>query len=414
MSQDFKMINDHAVGEFSADIIFEIAGKAAQAAQKIGSENVINASIGSLTDDKGGLMTNSVYYDVLRSLSNAEMAGYSAMQGEPGFLNASIKACFRDVKPDGYVEAVTTMGGTAAVRNVIWNYANDGDEVLVTDWNWSPYNIIAYENKRKMKEFKMFTDDHQFNIAALEEATVELMKKQDCVIAIINVPAHNPTGYTMSYKEAQELYAMYEVLAQKNPLKRFVILFDVAYIDFAGEKGRDFIRAYKTLPKNVLLLFSYSLSKTATAYGLRTASLISLSGDKEIALEAKAAGTFSTRGVYTGCVSAAQRAFAKVYEDEALTEKFEAERETHVQLVGRRASALMREADKIGLKYMPFDSGYFMSIPILGEAMPVVEAMFEKNAFTVPMPQGIRIAVCSVPEDKCARLPAILKEYVQQ
>jgi aromatic-amino-acid transaminase len=315
------------------------------------------------------------------------------------------------VEPQGYTQAVAVMGGTAAIKHVLWNYADDGDEILVTDWNWTPYNQIAYENKRVMKNFNMFTDDNKFDVASLERNIEELFKKQDCVIAILNFPAHNPTGYTPTKEEASEIYESVEKLAKKYPDKKIVLLFDVAYIDFAGDKGRDFIRAYKPMPNNVLSLFSYSLSKTATAYGLRTASLISLSGSKEIALETKAAVTFSTRGTYTGCVRAPQHAFVKVYNNLDIRKQFEAERDKHVALVQSRAQAFLNEAKKVGLKCSPYQSGFFISIPC-EKSMEITEALYEKKTFVAPMPKGLRLAICSLAEWKCAKLPAILKEFV--
>ncbi|MEL7570106.1 MAG: aminotransferase class I/II-fold pyridoxal phosphate-dependent enzyme, partial [Eubacteriaceae bacterium] len=132
----------------------------------------------------------------------------------------------------------------------------------------------------------------------------------------------------------------------------------------------------------------------------------------EIALEAKAAVTFSTRGTYTGCVRAAQLAFAKVYNDEEIRAKFEAERAKHIQLVLSRADAFLTEAKKVGLKHSPYQSGFFISIPC-DASMAITEALYEKKTFVAPMPKGLRLAICSLAEWKCAKLPAILKDYVK-
>ncbi len=412
MDNTFRMINDHAVGELSADIIFKIAALARKANEEYGSDQVYNASIGALTDDDGKLLINNTYYEVLKSLPNVYFADYAPMTGEPEFLDASIKACFRDVEVEGYKEAVAVMGGTAAIKHVFWNYGDDGDEILVTDWNWTPYNQIAYENKRVMRSFNMFTPDNKFDVAAMEESIETLMKKQKSVIVVLNFPAHNPTGYTPTKEEAQDMFDAVAKLGEKHKDKKIILLFDVAYMDFAGERGRDFIRAYKPMPNNVLSLFSYSLSKTATAYGLRTASLISLSSSADLAMEAKAAVTFSTRGTYTGCVRSAQLAFAKVVNDPALREQFEKEREGHVALVAKRAAAFLQEADKVGLKHSPYQSGFFISIPC-EESNKITEELFEKKTFVAPMPKGLRLAICSMAEWKCAKLPAILADYVK-
>lgn len=412
MDNTFRMINDHAVGELSADIIFRIAALAKKANSEYGSDQVYNASIGALTDDNGNLLINNTYYEVLKELPNVYFADYAPMTGEPEFLDASIKACFGDVEVEGYTEAVAVMGGTAAIKHVFWNYADDGDEILVTDWNWTPYNQIAYENKRVMRSFNMFTPENKFDVPAMEEAIETVLKKQKSVIVVLNFPAHNPTGYTPTKEEARDIFDAVAKLGEKLQDKKIILLFDVAYMDFAGDKGRDFVRAYRPMPNNVISLFSYSLSKTATAYGLRTASMISLSSSAELALEAKAAVTFSTRGTYTGCVRAAQLAFAKIINDATLRAKFEKERDGHVALVAQRADAFLKEADKVGLKHSPYQSGFYISIPC-EDSMKITEALFEKKTFVAPMPKGLRIAICSLAEWKSAKLPAILAEYVK-
>ena len=37
----------------------------------------------------------------------------------------------------------------------------------------------------------------------------------------------------------------------------------------------------------------------------------------------------------------------------------------------------------------------------------------EKDVFLVPLAKGIRVAVASLPEEKCAALPAIIKEALE-
>ena len=59
-----------------------------------------------------------------------EIAAYAPIAGLPAYLEAVKNLTFADNKPDGYLEAVATAGGTGAIHNTIWNYSEIGDSVL--------------------------------------------------------------------------------------------------------------------------------------------------------------------------------------------------------------------------------------------------------------------------------------------
>ena len=53
---------------------------------------------------------------------------------------------------------------------------------------------------------------------------------QESLVIIINSPAHNPTGYSLTVNDWRNIKAIFE----KTPQDKHVALFcDVAYIDFA-------------------------------------------------------------------------------------------------------------------------------------------------------------------------------------
>ena len=109
------------------DKIFGISSRAKAMIAEKGADNVINATIGSLLDDKGELVVLASVDKVFKSLSPVDYADYAPIGGLPSFREAVIKAAFGRHKPEGYIRAVSTPGGTGSLRNVISNYS-DGRE----------------------------------------------------------------------------------------------------------------------------------------------------------------------------------------------------------------------------------------------------------------------------------------------
>ena len=73
-----------------------------------------------------------------------------------------------------------------------------------------------------------------------------------------------------------------------------------------------------------------------------------------------------------------------------------------------RGRAFEEEAAKVGLEMVPFDAGFFASIPCSDP--DGISAQLEKQGlFIVPLAKGLRVSVASVSEEKCRRIPAMIK-----
>lgn len=386
------------------DKIFGISNRAGKMAEEKGSDAVVNATIGALLDDHGQLMVLSSVNDTYMHLTPAEYASYAPIGGTPGFKKAVIKAALGNYQPKGYVEVVATPGGTGAIRNTISNYSCPGDKVLTTDWHWAPYGTIASEIGRTIETFELFSSERKFNVASFEEKINELLQCQDRLVIILNTPAHNPTGYSLTNEDWE---GVVKVLCRVPEEKKIALLIDSAYIDFAGneEKYREFLPILEALPMHVLPIIAYSMSKTFTLYGMRSGASICLAPTKEIADEFKYVNEFSARGSWSNCAKAGQSIITRIFEDEALLEKVTHEREEIRNMLLARGRAFEEEAQKIGLESVPFDAGFFVSIPC-DDPAAVCSRLEEEGIFLVPLAKGIRISVASVSEKTCRQLPA--------
>ncbi|MGF6376779.1 aspartate/tyrosine/aromatic aminotransferase [Clostridiales Family XIII bacterium PM5-7] len=393
------------------DKIFGISRRANEMIDEKGPDAVINATIGTLLNDDGDLIVLSSVDDTFMGLEPDEYAAYAPIGGTPAYKKAAIKAALGKYEPKGHVEAVATPGGTGSIRNTISNYSCYGDVILTADWFWSPYKTIATEIGRDVETFKLFTEDGQFNLEDFSRKVQEILSKQDRLVVILNTPAHNPTGYALTN---EDWHGVVDCLGNIDAEKRIALLVDAAYIDFAGDedKYRTFLPILETLPANVLPIIAYSMSKTFTLYGLRCGAMICLAPTAEIASEFKRVCEFASRGSWSNCAKAGQSIIANIFADKELLAKVTEERREIREMLLKRGKAFEEEAQKVGLKMVPFDAGFFTSIPC-DNPDEISQKLEQEGIFLVPLAKGIRVSIASISEEKCRRIPEKIMEAMK-
>ena len=164
----------------------------------------------------------------------------------------------------------------------------------------------------------------------------------------------------------------------------------------------------ESLPESVLPLISHSFSKTYTLYGMRCGALVCMAKTKKIAEEFKQVCEFSSRASWSNCARAPQMIVAKIYADPKLKARVDEEREGFRDMLLRRGKAFETAAREVGLEIVPFDAGFFASIPCADP--DAVSAELEKEGiFLVPLAKGVRVSIASISEKVCAALPAKIK-----
>ena len=390
------------------DKVFGASGRAKAYIAEHGKENTINATIGALLDDKGDLVVLSSVSEIVRNLRDEDYAEYAPIAGTPGFKKAVTRAALGSYEPKGFVKVVATPGGTGSIRNAVANYSCPGDLILTHNWHWGPYKSIAGELGRGLEHFEMFDENGCFNLADFEYKVKKLTRIQDRLLIILNTPANNPTGYSLT---KEDWYGVKKVLDEVDLDKKIALVADVAYIDFAGEtdETREFLQIIDSLRANVLPIICYSASKTFTFYGFRCAAMLCLAHNPEVADEFERVCTFSSRSSWSNSPRAPQIVIEKIYSDDALLARVDAERREYREMLSRRGRAFEEEAEKAGLKTVPFSSGFFVTIPFENPAVLCAE-LEKKGAFLIEQNNGVRVSVASIGEDKCRRLPGMIVE----
>lgn len=403
----------HAKGKAAQDKIFAANAAAVAAAAKYGKENVTNATIGAILDEDEKLVCLPTVEKVFRSLETNELIAYAPISGLPEYLECVLTAAFGSSRPEGYLAAVATAGGTGAIHHAIWNYMDEGETALCSDWYWGAYKVLCNDMGRDFTTYKMLDENNKFNLPALKEKVTELLSKQDNLLYILNTPAHNPTGYSLSESDMDGVLDILKEAAVDG--KNIIFFLDVAYIDYAGEKEevRKIFKKLSGLPANILAIIGYSMSKGFTMYGQRTGAMIGVSSSKEVIEEFAAINQYTSRATWSNINRPAMRTLAAIYSDPELLKATEAERDYYYKMIKARADLFTEEAKACGLPMLPYVAGFFLSIPAK-DPDAICNKLHEDNIFAVPLAAGVRIAVCAVPLKKikgmAAKVYAAMKE----
>ena len=400
----------HTHGKTSVDRIFGASEAAQKRIKEIGADAVTNATIGAIMDDDEKFAVLPTVSKVFRSLEDGQYFRYAPIMGLPEFLDLVQDACFGESRPEGYTAALATAGGTGAIHHSIWNYTEVGDQVITAEWYWGAYNTICRDMDRELVTYPMLTpDDKYFNLPALTETVHKVLARQDRVLVIINTPAHNPTGFSLTPEDVENVLNMLKE-ELKGTNKTATLCLDVAYIDYAGEREevRKLFKKLSNLPKNIFGLVAYSMSKSFTMYGERCGALLGVTSDKEQIQQFLDVNKNTGRSTWSNINRGAMETLQIIYKDPELLDKVQQERAYYYKMVQARGDLFTKEAKECGLNIVPYISGFFLSIPAK-DSMKVCEKLHEVNVFCVPLAAGVRVALCGISLNKVKGLAAKIK-----
>lgn len=393
------------------DLAFSINGKVKAAQAKVGKENVINAVLGTLADDEGNIIALDSVYNRLENMDRGLIASYAPIEGEKDFRETVLKLLFEDYRPDAYLSAIATPGGTGAIRNGIFSFADVGDPVICHDYFWQPYQKICNEFDRDFRTYNFFTRDYKFDMDAYKTCQDEALKDHDRLVSIINSPGNNPTGYSLSYEEWDDVLEISKKAAYEG--KKITLIVDVAYLEFAGDgEQKRFFKKFEDLPENLFVLVAFSMSKAYTAYGLRSGAAVGISSSKEVIEEYEAAMAHSARVNWSNGVHAPQMILVDLAKDEN-KEEYDKELLSLKEMLRERADVFVDEVKKHKIDIIPYFGGFFAFIPT-DKAFDLVEKLEKENIFTIPSVKGIRVALCATNKKDIVRLVERIAFYMDK
>ena len=393
------------------DTVFTIVRQAAAAKAEFGEDAVVDATIGSLYDESGKLVAMNSVFDNFNSIDNRIKAKYAgAFLGNETYRKSVADWVIGNSGCELCSSVVATPGGTGAVNLTIDLCLNEGQTLVIPNIAWGSYAIMANNAGINVKRYEMFDGD-LFNMNSFMNVCHEVMNEQKKLVVVINDPCHNPTGYSMTKEEWGKVI---EFVNELSEIGSVIILNDIAYLDYSYDLGsvRSYMECFNKVTNNVLISIAFSCSKLMTSYGLRCGAAILLG--KEEASVKVVEGSFekAARSLWSNVNNSAMENFYEVVtnrHDEFMKEKAE-----YIELLRRRSSIVVEEANACGLPIYPYKEGFFVTVRCDNALRDKFhEALLDEKIFTVKVNNGIRIAVCSLPVEKCKGLAARMNQILE-
>jgi aromatic-amino-acid transaminase len=388
------------------DPIFAANAEATRRAQT--GEDVLNATIGALMNDQGRLAIMPTVLESFARASGERAAAYAPISGPPVFLTAVIEDVFRTGPLAPHAAAVATAGGTGAIHHAITNFLEPGQAALTTSYFWGPYGNICDHTGRRIDTFPMFGAAGEFDVRALDSALARHVREQGRALLILNSPCHNPTGYSLSARDWDDLVESVSAHAARAPV---TLLIDFAYSKFAPPGTFRWPEQLERLAGRAGLLFAWTASKSFAQYGARVGALITVEPDAAQRARVTNALSYACRGTWSNCNHLGMLAITELLTDPELRKCANDEREALRRLLFERVQAFNALAPRAGLCTPRFDGGFFVAV-FTRDPRATSERMKELGVFIVPMQGAVRVGLCSTPVAHVPRLVEALSEGV--
>jgi aspartate/methionine/tyrosine aminotransferase len=381
-------------------IFFPFGGILGQAAEAKGRR--INATIGiALEEDGSPLRLPSL--DDLTQLDPQDAFPYAPSFGKPQ-LRRRWQQMIREKNPGLGDTEISTPVVTCALTHALsmcgYLFLDEGQPLICPDLFWGNYKLIfEHAHKARIQTYPTFDGD-RFNIAGLEKEITE--GEPGKRVVLLNFP-NNPTGFTPTEGEAEELVAMLTRVADAG--YTLTVLIDDAYFGLVYEPGvsrESIFTRLATAHERLLAVKIDGATKEDYVWGFRVGFITYgvKGGTAELydALEAKTAG--AVRGNVSNAPHLAQSLLLKTYEMPGYAEE---KRAKFAVMAARYAQvkAVLAKHPEYAEQFepLPFNSGYFMCVrPKSAAPEAVRKRLLDHYSTGVIATAGlIRVAFSSAP-----------------
>jgi aromatic-amino-acid transaminase len=384
--------------------------------------DAVNGTAGILLENDGTLAINDVVDKMLREAPALEFSSYAPLKGLPDFLDLSISLALGEhrepIEDLGFQFVSTaTPGGSGALFLAANNLCERGDAILLRDRHWGPYAGFIKGCGLEMSTWPLLpkrdSDYPFFAYDAFEIAVEELAQSQNTVMVWLNDPAHNPTGLTMTAEGRRVALDIMMASASKHPNVGHTLLLDTAYSLYATEPhgwGQTIVDAMEDgtpWPENFLITYALSLSKSHTAYGLRTGALIGIHPDEDVIVRLRDIFGTTGRQTWSAAPRILQYTASQLHANEESAKEWSLERDRLQSLLTERRDLFVKACQKHGVPINPTHDGFFAWLEH-EEPETITEACAEHHVYLVPLRGGIRIGLCAMPTDAVERVAKTL------
>ena len=349
--------------------LFFPKGILSQSAEAKENAYKINATIG-IAKEQGRTMHFASVVSSINEIRPRESLTYAPSFGIPALRRIWQNSQFEknpSLSGKSISMPVVTCGITHAISVFADVWVDPGDVIILPDMMWGNYNLIL--NVRKMariSKYPIFSEKGGYNLKAFEEKVRDEAKKHEKIIVLLNFP-HNPTGYTLTEKEADSIVKTLIDVAEGGT--NIIAVSDDAYFGLFYEEGilkESIFARLNGLHPRLLAVKLDGATKENFVWGLRV-GFITYGCQTEDdpaniydALERKTAG--GVRGSISNASHLGQTIILKsmqhVKYPEEKIEKFEILKNRAMRVKEVLSDSRYKDAWDV----YPFNSGYFMCI----------------------------------------------------
>ncbi len=406
-----QLLAKHSAGKVLKSDGFQISSEA-KAAKKL-DPSIIDGTLGTFYYEDGSFHTHQVVKDTFKDLKDEEVYLYSTSDGGKEFHEAVCNHLFKEYRKEiedkMYLYSIPTPGGTGALVSGCYNCLDPGETLLIPTPCWGPYIGIAKHRGINVEEYFLFNDKDGFNLEGFIEKANKIIEKQGKLVFFLNDPCNNPTGYSMTPKELEDLIDYLN--STKVPC---VMIYDCAYMDMAVEgmhETRKKLTLFTKANENVLISVCVSFSKTYFIYGQRLGGQVICCKDKKAAEELFNAANYTARNTWSNCNKGMVSLVCKVNKSQELTNRLNSEIALVIKELDKRSSVFVKEAKEIGLYHYPYMSGFFITIPCKNNDEVIAE-LKNRKIYLLPTQGSVRVAICSLPEKDVYGLAKKIKDVI--
>lgn len=409
-----QILSKHSSGLKLKQDALKISSDAKKA--KKNNPDVIDATLGTFIQDDGKFKAFNVVDKILKNFKDEDYYTYSSSDGGEEFKNAVLNWVFGQYKDNIlsslYSEVIATPGGTGAISSSVYNSLDQNQTLLIPNLCWGPYNGIAKKYGLNVVKFNLFKNN-KFNISEFKEKANEIIDEQNKLVVILNDPCNNPTGYTMSEEELNEIISFFN---SKKDVP-CILIYDIAYIDFAYEgtnKTRKKFQIFNSLSKNSLVSICFSASKSFSVYGQRLGAQIMLSKNNEAVLDFYNASNFCARNTWSNSNKSIINLLNILVKDEEMQKQYYNELNESLSIMKKRSDLFIQEANDAGLEIYPYQSGFFVTIPCSDTDLTIDMLRDEMGIYLIPFDKSVRVSLCSLPLQQIKGLAKKIKYIIEK
>ncbi|MDR2867138.1 MAG: aminotransferase class I/II-fold pyridoxal phosphate-dependent enzyme [Acholeplasmatales bacterium] len=393
------------------DDIIESSKLASIAKEK--NPKIINGVIGVLMNNDGKLLVYDCVKNFMGHLNDSDYYGYSLVDGGPTFFERTTNFLFgkhKDLLAANFeITAIPTPGSTLAIFLALSLFNRNAKNIVMPNYYWNAYDNMITFFKLKKNKFNYLTDSG-FDLESFKTTIRQVASKEKSFYVLLNDPANNPTGYSLSGEEWNSVIAFLNTFIDN----KIYLILDIAYLDFKEgnyDDNRNFFLPFLNLAKNIMVCVCYSGSKTFASYGLRIGSLTIFSKNYKGIYKLSKESIAYARSVWSTVPSAGLQMYLNLTASSANIESYTRELLGARCLLEERANLFLKEAKECGLAILPYKAGFFITIKTLSPKK-VQTLLIKKGIYTVALNYGIRLAISGISITEIMGLARKIKEVV--